>query len=152
MPPFSRAGGILGTGRRAAGLLVLTALLAGPALQAAPPPRSKKRWIAAWVALAAVNALDVHSSAGRREANPLLRDRHGRFHPGKAVLLKSALTGGFFFAQVWTLRARPGRDYYPPFTLANTVAAAGLAGVAARNYSLGSRLPAPASATAHSAR
>jgi hypothetical protein len=59
----------------------------------------KKAWIASWVAFAAVSALDAHSSQGRREANPLLRNGDGRFSNGKASLFKAALGGGFFAFQ-----------------------------------------------------
>ena len=32
--------------------------------------RWKKAWIASWIAFAAVNLLDAHSSVGKRELNP----------------------------------------------------------------------------------
>ena len=37
----------------------------------------KKTWIASWIAFAAVNMLDTHSSVGRPELNPLLLARTG---------------------------------------------------------------------------
>lgn len=101
--------------------------------------KAKKRWIASWVALAAVSALDVHSSRGHLEANPLFRDHAGRFAPRRAIAIKSALAGGFFAVQLWKVRSRPEKDYYRPFALANGIAAGGLGAVAAHNYSL----PAP---------
>ena len=110
------------------------------------PARGKwtKKWIASWVALAAVNAFDIHSSRGHREANPLFRDSSGRFAPRKAFLIKSAIAGGFFASQLWVIRSHPEKDYSKPFTLANTVAAGGLGAVAVHNYSL--RLPPPRTA------
>ena len=45
--------------------------------------RWKKAWIASWVAFAAVNLLDAHSSASRRELNPLLRNSDGTFSARK---------------------------------------------------------------------
>jgi len=99
----------------------------------------KKRWIASWVALVAVNALDLHSSRGHGEANPMFRAPDGRFATGKAALIKAGIGGSFFAAQFWAVRGKPDADHYKPLTLANTVAAGALAGIAAHNYSL----PAP---------
>src|SRR5712692_6303972 len=103
------------------------------------PRHWKKRWVASWLAVIAVNALDLHSSRGHGEANPLLRNSSARFSVGKASLFKLAIGGGFFASQALVMRANPEKDYYRPFTIANTVAAGGLAGVVVHNYSL----PAP---------
>lgn len=100
----------------------------------------KKRWIGSWLAVAAVSALDIHSSQGHGEANPLFRTSSGQFAGGKATLIKSAIGGGLFVSQLLIIRARPGNDCYKPFTVVNTVTAAALGGVVVRNYSL----PAPA--------
>jgi len=105
-------------------------------MEGAERARSRKRWIASWLVVAAANVVDIHSSRGHMEANPLLRDRSGRFAMGRAIGVKSAITGGFLLSQIWIMRARPEKDYYRPFTLANSVAAAGWGGIAARNYSL----------------
>ena len=94
----------------------------------------KKAWIASWVAFAAVNLLDAHSSAGRRELNPLLRNSDGTFSARKAALIKSALGGGFFAVQWWIARKNPHTNHYKAFTMATGAAAAGLGVVAARNY------------------
>ncbi len=104
----------------------------------------KKAWIASWVAFAVVNALDAHSSQGRREANPLLRGNNGQFSNGKAALIKGALGGGFFAWQVWTARKHPEVNYYKTFTLSNTAVTGGLGLIAARNYSLPSIQTTPA--------
>ena len=122
------------------------ALAPGGAAVEASPERAawKKRWIASWVVLAAVNVLDVHSSTGHGEANPLLRDGQGRFAPGKAILIKSALAGGFFSYQLWRVRAHPEKNSYAPFTIMNGIGAGALGAVAAHNYSLPRPAPAPA--------
>jgi len=101
--------------------------------------RWKKRWIASWLAMAAAEALDTHSSLGRREANPLLRNRAGRFDLGRALLIKSAMSGGFLALQAGIARAQPRRNPYRPFTIVNAAMAGGLAATAVHNYSL----PAP---------
>ncbi|MBI3697218.1 MAG: hypothetical protein HY238_20580 [Acidobacteria bacterium] len=132
----------------AAGCLLALSSAAGvsaaqPAAALAPAPaahsshsRWQKRWVASWVALVAVNALDIASSRGHHEANPLFRGPNGRFSPGKAVLLKSAIGGGFFATQLWLLHRHPEREHYKPFTVTNSLAAGGLAGVAIHNYRL----------------
>ncbi len=107
----------------------------------------KKAWIASWIAFAAVSALDAHSSQGRREANPLLRNSDGRFSNGKASLLKGALGGGFFAFQWWTAKKNPEVNHYRAFTLTNTAVTAGLGAVAIRNYGLPSVQTTPAAAT-----
>ncbi len=133
----------------------LTVLLGAAALAAAEPgagfapapaarpthSRWQKRWIASWLAIAAVNAFDISSSRGHQEANPLFRGADGRFAPGKAALIKTAIGGGFFATQFWLARRHPERDCYKPFAVANSVVAGGLAGVAVHNY----RLPPPPS-------
>jgi len=96
----------------------------------------KKHWVASWVAVAAVNFLDVHSSRGRLEANPLLRGRNGRFSTGKAVLLKAAVSGGLFAGQWAWMRTHPERNYYPKLAVVNVIAAGGLGAVVVHNYRL----------------
>ncbi len=101
----------------------------------------KKAWIATWIAFAAVNVLDAHSSVGRPELNPLLRGSDGRFSPGKAALIKAAIGGGFFGLQWWMARSNPAANYYKSFTIATGAASGGLGAIAARNYRLGPRAP-----------
>ncbi len=113
------------------------------AIEASRPPRShpgratwRRRWIASWLVVAAVNALDIHSSLGHGEANALYRSRDGRFAPGKAVAIKSAITGGLFVSQLLLFRSNPEKNFYQPFTWTNAVTAGALGGVVAHNYSL----------------
>jgi hypothetical protein len=96
----------------------------------------KKRWLVSSAALVAVNILDVHSSRGLREANPLLSDASGRFATRRAVLLKGAITGGFLAFQCGLMRAHPEKDYYRVFTVANAMASGSLGAVVAHNYAL----------------
>ena len=115
--------------------------------------RWKKRWIASWLAVAAVNALDMHSSMGHREANPLLRNREGRFSVGKGLALKGAIFGGFFTLQYAITRTNPEGSAYKPLTITNGIIAGGFGGVAAHNYSLPTPRLAPAAVVpAHLAR
>ena len=106
----------------------------------------KKAWISAWIGYAVVNILDTHASAGRREANPLLRNDQGRLSVGKAALIKSAIGGGFFGLQWAMARSNPHENYYKPFTFATAAGAGAMGAVAVRNYGLGPKTasgPAP---------
>jgi hypothetical protein len=116
-----------------------------------PRPISAKRpgkaaWIASWVAFVAVNVVDAHSSTGRHEANPLLRDNNGLFNSRKAAVVKSAAGGGFFALQCWLIHKNPNENYYRSFAVATGATATALGAVAVRNYNL-YRAPQPQSAT-----
>ena len=111
--------------------------------------RWKKAWVASWIAFAAVNLLDAHSSAGRRELNPLLRNSDGTFSARKAAFIKSGLGGGFFAVQWWIARKSPHTNHYKAFTMATGAAAAGLGVVAVRNYGVSKVAQQDLSAAAH---
>lgn len=98
--------------------------------------RWKKAWIGSWIAFAAVNVLDAHSSQGHGEANPFLRDSNGGFANGKATAVKGALGAGFFLFQRHLVQRGPNRNYYKTFTIANTAATGAMGAVAANNYTL----------------
>ena len=99
--------------------------------------RWKKAWIASLAAFALVNVLDAHSSAGRKELNPLLRGADGRISMGRTIGLKSAIGGGMMAFQWAAAKKRKDRNPYKAFAIANTAASGGLAAVAAHNYKLG---------------
>ena len=111
--------------------------------------RWKKAWIASWAAFVAVNLLDAHSSAGRRELNPLLRNSDGTFSTRKALVIKSAFGGGFFAAQWWLARKNPHTNHYKSFAIATGAAAVGLGAVAARNYGVSKVAQQDSTAAAH---
>jgi len=98
--------------------------------------RWRRNWIASWAAFAAVNIIDIHSSAGKGELNPLLRTSDGRFSTRKAGLFKAGLGGGFMAFQGWMIKKNPSKNLYKPFTFANFGATGAMGAVAARNYSL----------------
>jgi len=81
-------------------------------------------------ALAAASALDMHSSWGKREFNPLLRGLGGRFDT-RGVAIKSSLVGTACGFEWLLLRKEP--------RLGNTLAGANLGlaawmgGIAVRN-------------------
>jgi len=94
-------------------------------------------WIATWAAFVAVNVLDAHSSSGRLEGNPLLRDNRGVFSGRRALVVKSAAGGGFFALQCWLARKNPEENHYKTFAVATGAATAALGAVAVRNYGVG---------------
>lgn len=107
-------------------LLPLTLALAVTA-HAAPP-----RWIASVVAVMAGGVLDVASSRGRFERNPLARNASGQCNVGRLATLKAGALGGTLALQ-WVY-ARHHREAYRPLAWANGAIAGGLVGVAAHNW------------------
>ncbi|MBI1358453.1 MAG: hypothetical protein GC160_29300 [Acidobacteria bacterium] len=101
--------------------------------------RWRHRWIATWAAFAAVNALDLHSSAGKRELNPLLQNSDGMFSTTKGAMFKGALGGGFFALQALVIHSNPEKNYYKPFTFATGAATGAMGMVVHHNYGVAGR-------------
>lgn len=118
--------------RLGAGVLVAYVCAAGSA-QAQAKRTWKKAWLASAASLVTVNVMDAHSSVGRYETNPLLRDPYGRFSPGKAVAVKSAASGGLLLVQYLLLKKRPDEGLEKAATVVNFAAAAAVGAVAYRN-------------------
>lgn len=91
----------------------------------------KKPWIASVLVLIAANAFDVHSSMGRQELNPLLRNSQGQFSAARGFAIKSAMTGSILTLQFSLCRSRP--ELRKTSTLLNFISAAAVAGTAVRN-------------------
>jgi hypothetical protein len=66
-------------------------------------PTAKRRLT--FAAVAAAQFLDVHSSLGKREANPLLRGPDGRFSAARGAAFKLGILAGLFAVQ--ELQPRP---------------------------------------------
>lgn len=96
--------------------------------------RWKKAWIASWAAFAAVNVVDVYSSRGKTELNPLLRNSTDQFSVGRATVIKAAVGGAFFAFQRWIIRRHPDSNHYKTFAIANSGASAAMGAVAVHNY------------------
>ena len=101
--------------------------------------RWRHRWIATWAAFAVVNALDLHSSAGKRELNPMLRNSDGTFSTSKGLAFKGALGGGLFAVQSLVIHANPEKNYYKPFTFANGAVTGAMGAVVHHNYGVAGR-------------
>lgn len=101
-------------------------------------PKTKRRLT--FAALLVVQALDVHSSLGKYEANPLYRDRYGKFSPRKAVLIKAAAMTALAIAE-----ERTSKD--DVWVYVNIGATAALTPVVVRNYSIPSATATPPNPT-----
>ena len=113
--------------------VVLVVALAGACFGVEPARRSswKTRWIISVAALAAASLCDAHSSMGRMELNPLLRNSQGQFSGGRAVAFKSVAAGGMVAVQ--TILGRRNPEMFKTGTVVNFVAAGALGLTAVRN-------------------
>ncbi len=111
-------------------VLVLT--LAANGFAASPAKStSKKVWLLSAAMLVAASLADAHTSLGRPEANPLLRNPRGDFSPARAVALKSAAVGGTLALEICLTRSRP--ELRRASSLVNFGSAAALAAATAHN-------------------
>ena len=81
-----------------------------------------------FAAAVAAQVLDLHSSVGKREANPLLRGPDGRFDLGRGAAFKLGILGALFVAQ----ELRPGAHW----NWVNASYAGFSTAIAVRNYNL----------------
>jgi hypothetical protein len=83
----------------------------------------------------AATLLDVASSRGGVETNPMLRSGNGTFNTRRALLLKSAATGSMLATEAWVMRRYPnsGRSA----AVVNLVTGGAVAGLAVRNWKVG---------------
>jgi hypothetical protein len=92
-------------------------------------------WIISVVAVVGANVLDARSSAGGWESNRLLQDSQGRFSPRRAIVVKSAASGGMLLVQALIRRRMPER-IEKPASLVNFAAAASVGAVAYHNMKI----------------
>jgi len=99
-----------------------------------PSGRERALYRASVAALVAANAADLATSWGKRESNPILAGRGGRFSGG-SLAIKGALTMTSLTIQHFALRKseRPLRA----LTWVNFALAGGLSGVAVHNAGVG---------------
>lgn len=119
--------------------LVFVVLLGGP-VAAAERHERHRRWSKVWfvstLALSAATFLDLGTSVGRYEANPLLRGPGGRFSMSRGIALKSSLTGALIATEVLIQRFSPEARSEKPAAIVNFAGAAALGAIAARNRSV----------------
>jgi len=94
----------------------------------------KAFWILSSAALTAATFVDAASSAGNREANPLLQNSQGRFSSARGIALKGGLLSGTLIVQ--SILQRKHEANARSFSATNLAAAGGLGLVAWRNYAL----------------
>jgi hypothetical protein len=114
---------------------LVAVLLAGPFMpcQAVEAQkRSKRLWWASVAVVVAATLLDVASSRGGVETNPMLRTSAGTFNTTRALLLKSVATGGMLATEAWVMRGSRNSDRSA--ATVNFVSGGALAGLAIRNW------------------
>jgi hypothetical protein len=99
----------------------------------------KKLWAVSVAAVAAANIADAGYSAGRGESNPLLRNAHGGLSAQRAVLIKSAGTGGMILLQCILRKRMPEERLDKPAAIINFAAAGAVGAVAYRNSKIPTR-------------
>lgn len=120
-------------------LMALAALAAAPVRCAAQEGGHWKRgWILSSLALAGAEVLDLVSSRGARELNPLLSGPSGQFSMGRAAGIKAGAVSAMMGYQIFRARrsAAKEEEVYRPFTVVNSIGAAALAGVAGHNFAI----------------
>jgi hypothetical protein len=96
-----------------------------------PRRHTSRLWAASCMALIAATSVDMASSWGRNEANPMLRSGDGRFG-AKGASIKLAMAGAMIAPQFLVMRRAPASQRL--FTIANFLQAGLYTGVAIRNY------------------
>lgn len=99
----------------------------------------KKLWAVSVAAVVAANIADAGYSAGRAEGNPLLRNAQGGFSAQRAVLIKSAGTGGMVLLQCLLRKRMPEEGVEKPAAIVNFAAAGALGALAYRNSTIPTR-------------
>lgn len=92
-------------------------------------------WMTSLAALAVSNALDVRSSWGKRELNPVLADSSGAFKV-KGALMKSGIQAAVIGVEYLILRRKPSKQLYHITALMNFGCAAAVQAVAIRNFTV----------------
>jgi hypothetical protein len=127
---------------------LLALLLAGhfmPCHAVEAQKRSRRLWWTSVALVVAANVMDVLSSRGKMEANPLLRGQSGNFNTGRAVWVKSIATGGILAAEALMLRR--SRNSTRGAAVVNIITAGVITGVAVRNLTIPRAEPTEVSAT-----
>jgi nitric oxide reductase large subunit len=122
---------------------LLAVLLAGhflPCQAVEAQKRSKRLWWASVALVVAASALDVASSRGGVETNPLMRGRNGKFNTGRAVMWKSIAMGGMLATEALVVRRSPTSARSA--AMANIVTAGTVSGLAIRNLKIQASEPA----------
>lgn len=93
----------------------------------------KRLWKVSILALAAANALDIASSRGRMEANPLLRTPDGSFSWQRGLVVKSSLSAATITMQMLMFRKSSRSESSRAAAMVNFGSAAAIGGIAVHN-------------------
>ena len=93
----------------------------------------KNLWRASMLTLAATNAMDIHSSWGKRELNSTLAQSTGRFD-GRSALIKLGVMGGVCTVEYLVLHRRPA--LYRKLAFVNFGDSSVTGAMAMRNYGI----------------
>ena len=99
------------------------------------PVHGKNLWHISLTTLAVSNALDIQSSWGKHELNSTLASSSGNFG-AQGALLKLAFQGGLAGVEYLLTRHYHSSRLYRTLAIINFGASAGIAGVAAHNYTV----------------
>mgnify|MGYP000005847939 CR=1 FL=1 len=108
-------------------------LLSACLLPCAAQERPSRFWRVSVALLSAATAADVHSSWGKHELNPLLRNGGNRFG-AQGLAVKAGVTGGAVLAQALLFRRKPAS--LRGAAVGNIIVAGALTGIAIRNHNL----------------
>ena len=97
--------------------------------------KNSRLWRISLVTLATANALDVHSSWGKRELNRVLVNDRATFG-GRALAMKVAFQGSMIGVQYLFFRGRPNRTLTRACSIINFGSASVTAATAVRNYGI----------------
>jgi len=123
-----------GSSRTGVRLLALAlAAVAASSCAGAERRRGKKWWLVSVAALYGANLLDAHTSRGKFELNPALRDGDGRFDFSRAMAVKLSGTSAAVLLQLLVSRKAPGEEIYSASAALNFAGTAALAALAVRN-------------------
>jgi hypothetical protein len=116
----------------------LPAGLDSPASALRHPNQGTRLWKVSLAALTTANLVDIHSSWGKPELNPVLGLSSGRFG-WHAALVKAAISGAVMGVEYLATRGHRRPSLYRALSIANFGSVAAVGAVAAHNYTLPSR-------------
>jgi len=104
-----------------------------PTVTDAPEAAAKRLYIWSVVSVAGANALDIYSSYGKRELNPMLQGSDGTFNAA-SVAIKAGMVSAVEVPQIFLARHSARRMRL--FAIANFAMSAALAGIFAHNFTV----------------
>jgi hypothetical protein len=93
-------------------------------------------WKASIASLTVAHVIDVKSSWGKRELNPVLASPSGNFG-GQGALIKMGVLGGVVGLEYLLTRGHPSGRFYRGLAILNFASSAAIGATAAHNYTVG---------------